>query len=157
MRTDDCQPACVKDIQWLFSPAGLQWGMGGKPTGSSKMTPGELEIIHRRIKPFTAAEIPYDNAERVAQELAQRGHTAADLAERGASVWHYLWIWEMPFYHTKYMSELNAYHSWLMRRRPWFTTWVLSDYILQQDMYKVCRAIANERKALRLKKLRKLQ
>lgn len=138
------------DIVWLGSPAGLQWGMDGKPTGISKMKRGELEIIYRRIKPFTTAQIPYDNAEGVAQELARRGHTTPDLAERSALIWHRLWIWEMPFYHTKYMSELNVYDSWLRHRRPWAQSWVLRDALFQGDMYKACQAIARERKAYRL-------
>jgi hypothetical protein len=59
-------------------------------------------------------------------------------------------VWAMPFHHTKYMSQLTGYHTQLLERYGYYYDLRL----LIDEMYGICRTIANERKTVRLQAMR---
>ncbi|MEV0811231.1 hypothetical protein [Micromonospora sp. NPDC050200] len=59
----------------------------------------------------------------------------------------------MPYHFTAYTSDLAAYKRYL--NSLFASGWALDVAFLLSDMYPICRGIANERKAVRLRALKK--
>jgi hypothetical protein len=110
-------------------------------------TSSESAIILRRLAPL---EMPRFVHKYIKTKEEDREAYLDSLTVDQQSRWL---IWMMPFAYTKYMSYLNEY----MRKLTEGPDAALSrlDHLIEaSDMYKVCRAIANERKAYRLNQAR---
>lgn len=143
----------TNDLAWReMTVEGLKWSLKQRPKGRDIPfnKPGELEIINRRLRPLTGGTTPPISNIRVPRCVARAVKTGR-WTTQAYSQWH---LWQMPYMHTAYMTDLNAYWQWYTEIRPGCHSWTLEDRLKDKsrDLYQICRAIANERKAYRLRK-----
>jgi hypothetical protein len=123
------------DVVWLDSPAGLAWANDQKPKRKPMPRGDEHKVVAKHINRFMRG-MSEDKLSRMAE--GKYDHT----------------LWQMPYYHTAYMTDLNAYWHWYQNIRPGFHSGSLSQMLEAPDVYKMCQAIARERKAVRLQAMR---
>lgn len=110
----------------------------------------ELAAIKRRLATLTGAN---PNQLLLPMWFVKCLRDPAHVERLTDSQLYRLLIWMMPLYYTAYMSELNQYYRGLTEG-PDAKLSRLDHLIEAQDMYRVCRAIANERKVVRLAALK---
>lgn len=150
-------------LHWAESHEGWKWGMHHQPKGRPiPWNTPDLEVITRRLTPLIKQYYPRTTPpppgniripRAVKQVWFSPGGIEAmrklpeDVFMRGYNEWQ---LWQMPYRHTTYGSHLNAYWHWYTNIRPGCQLWGLDGLLLAYDMHKICKAIVNERKAIRL-------
>lgn len=108
----------------------------------------ELAVINRHLKPLLRGTKPKPDK---VYRPAKLTHTPLEDMNEGD--FHLLLIWMMPYYHTTYMSDLNEYKRCLDSLLV--VVYRLDVALLLGDMYPICKGIARERQAVRIRALKK--
>lgn len=143
------------DLIWLDSKEGVDWCVSQMPRGRNVPKGMEREVILRRIVPlfsnsdFARRLIP--KAVRENKVMFPKKYHQITKGDGEVDGFHYFLIWQMPYYYTMEVGHVNAYNDWLNHGRPWFHTSNLAHDVLQTKMYDICKAIARERKNVRLR------